>query len=86
MPRTARRRRAAPATTPSTAAIANDCVLVPTFNGSDDRRALGLLTDLFPGRTVVGIHTVDLVWCLGALHCLAQQQPDGEIGRLGEVG
>lgn len=55
--------------------IANDRVLVPTFNDPQDRRALGLLADLFPGRTVVGIHAVDLVWGLGTLHCLTQQQP-----------
>src|SRR5581483_7213515 len=36
--------------------IANDRVLVPTFNDPDDRKALGLLADLFPGRAVVGIH------------------------------
>src|SRR5262249_54095538 len=55
--------------------IANDRVLVPTFNDPQDRRALGILADLFPGRTVVGIHAVDLVWGLGTLHCLTQQQP-----------
>jgi agmatine deiminase len=55
--------------------IANDRVLVPTFNDPNDRRALGILADLFPGRTVVGIHAVDLVWGLGTLHCLTQQQP-----------
>jgi agmatine deiminase len=55
--------------------IANDRVLVPTFNDPSDRRALGVLADLFPGRTVVGIHAVDLVWGLGTLHCLTQQQP-----------
>ncbi|HZT79104.1 MAG TPA: agmatine deiminase family protein [Gemmataceae bacterium] len=55
--------------------IANDRVLVPTFNDPNDRKALGLLADLFPGRTVVGIHAVDLVWGLGTLHCLTQQQP-----------
>jgi agmatine deiminase len=37
--------------------------------------ALGILADLFPGRTVVGIHAVDLLWGLGTLHCLTQQQP-----------
>jgi agmatine deiminase len=57
--------------------IANDRVLVPTFNDPNDRKALGILADLFPGRTVVGIHAVDLVWGLGTLHCLTQQQPRG---------
>ena len=55
--------------------IANDRVLVPTFNDPNDRRALGILAELFPGRMVVGIHAVDLVWGLGTLHCLTQQQP-----------
>jgi agmatine deiminase len=55
--------------------IANDCVLVPTFNDPRDRIALGVLADLFPTRQVVGIHAVDLVWGLGTLHCLTQQQP-----------
>ena len=57
--------------------IANDRVLVPTFNDPNDRRALGLLAELFPGREVVGVHAVDLVWGLGTLHCLTQQQPAG---------
>jgi agmatine deiminase len=55
--------------------IANDRVLVPTFNDPNDRKALGILADLFPGRKVIGIHAVDLVWGLGTLHCLTQQQP-----------
>jgi agmatine deiminase len=55
--------------------IANDRVLMPTFNDSHDRLALGILADLFPGRQVIGIHAVDLVWGLGTLHCLTQQQP-----------
>jgi agmatine deiminase len=55
--------------------IANDRVLVPTFNDPNDRRALGILKELFPGRHVIGIHAVDLVWGLGTIHCLTQQQP-----------
>jgi agmatine deiminase len=58
--------------------VANDRVLVPTFNDPNDRKALGILADVFPGRTVVGIHAVDLVWGLGTLHCLTQQQPAEE--------
>jgi agmatine deiminase len=55
--------------------VANDRVLVPTFNAPQDRTALGILAELFPGRQVVGIHAVDLVWGFGTLHCLTQQQP-----------
>jgi agmatine deiminase len=54
--------------------IANSLVLVPTFNDPNDRRALNIIADLFPTRQVVGIHSVDLVWGLGTLHCLTQQQ------------
>ena len=55
--------------------IGNAAVLVPTFNDPQDRVALGILSELFPDRTVVGIHAVDLVWGFGTIHCLTQQQP-----------
>ncbi|MCS7272269.1 MAG: agmatine deiminase family protein, partial [Gemmataceae bacterium] len=55
--------------------LANGLVLVPTFNDPADRRALGILAELFPDREVVGIHAVDLVWGLGTLHCMTQQEP-----------
>jgi agmatine deiminase len=57
--------------------IANGLVLVPTFNDPNDRKALGILDSLFPGREVVGVHCTDLVLGLGTLHCLSQQQPAG---------
>lgn len=55
--------------------IANESVLVPTFNDENDRISLGILAELFPTRKIVGIHAVDLVWGLGTLHCLTQQEP-----------
>jgi len=55
--------------------IANRVVLVPTFNDPADRAALGTLARLFPTREVVGIHALDLVWGLGTLHCMTQQEP-----------
>ncbi len=55
--------------------ISNAAVLVPTFNDPKDRLALGILSDLFKDRPVVGIHAVDLVLGFGTLHCLTQQQP-----------
>jgi len=55
--------------------IANGVVAVPTFNDPSDRVALNILADVFPNHRVIGIHAVDLVWGLGTLHCLTQQQP-----------
>jgi agmatine deiminase len=55
--------------------ICNAAVLVPTFNDPKDREALGILSELFSDRPVVGIHAVDLVLGNGTLHCLTQQQP-----------
>ena len=55
--------------------IANGVVIVPTFNDRNDRVALNTLAELMPDRQVIGIHAVDLVWGLGTLHCLTQQQP-----------
>jgi agmatine deiminase len=57
--------------------IANKVVLVPVFNDPNDRIALNTLTRLFPTRTVVPIYAGDLVWGLGTLHCMTQQQPAG---------
>jgi agmatine deiminase len=55
--------------------IANGIVLVPTFNDPADRIALNILAECFPTREVVGIHAVDLVWGLGTIHCMSQQEP-----------
>jgi agmatine deiminase len=55
--------------------IANRLVLVPVFNDANDRVALNILADMFPGRTVVGIYCGDFILGLGALHCMTQQQP-----------
>ena len=55
--------------------IANCVVLVPVFNDPNDRVALNTLTRLFPTRSVVPIYAGDLIWGLGTLHCMTQQQP-----------
>jgi agmatine deiminase len=61
---------------------ANGLILVPTFHDPNDRIALSILAGVFPDREVIGIHSVDLIWGLGALHCMTQQQPAERI----EVG
>ncbi len=55
--------------------IANGIVLVPVFNDPNDRIALNTLATLFPTREVVPIYSGDLVWGLGTMHCMTQQQP-----------
>ena len=55
--------------------VANGLVLVPTFHDPNDRVALNILAELCPGREVIGVHCVELIWGLGALHCMTQQQP-----------
>jgi agmatine deiminase len=55
--------------------ISNQSVLVPTFNDSNDRIALNLLSDFFSDRKIIGIHSVDLVWGLGTIHCLTHEEP-----------
>lgn len=55
--------------------IANNVVLVPTYSHPNDKRALEIIQKLFPARRVVGIECTDMVWGLGAIHCVTQQQP-----------
>ena len=55
--------------------IINKIVLVPTFNDSNDRIALNIISNCFPDREVIGISAIDLIWGFGTLHCLSQQIP-----------
>jgi agmatine deiminase len=55
--------------------LANGVALMPTFHDPNDRVALNILAEVFPEREVIGVHSVDLIWGLGALHCMTQQQP-----------
>lgn len=57
--------------------ISNEKVLVPVYNDPKDCEALGVLSELFPKRYVVGIDCVDLVWGFGAIHCMTKEEPLG---------
>ena len=59
--------------------IANGIVLAPVFNDPNDRIALNTLAALFPTREVVPIYSGDLIWGLGTMHCMTQQQPSNII-------
>ena len=56
--------------------ILNKSVLVPTFNDSNDRVALNILSECFPDREIIGISCTDFIWGFGSLHCLSQQIPE----------
>jgi agmatine deiminase len=64
--------------------LANGVVLVPTFHDPNDRVALNTLAQVFPDRDVIDVHSVDLIWGLGALHCMTQQQPTSRALEAGE--
>ena len=48
--------------------------VVPTYRNANDERALGILRDRFPGRPVTGLDSSDMIWGLGSLHCITQQE------------
>ncbi len=55
--------------------ITNDAIIVPTFGDPADDIAMQTLQDCHPDRQIVGVSAIDLVWGLGAFHCMTQQQP-----------
>ena len=55
--------------------VSNEKILVPVYNDPKDREALGVLSELFPARHVVGIDCIDLVWGFGAIHCMTKEEP-----------
>jgi agmatine deiminase len=57
--------------------IANGVVLAPVFGHENDSRAVETLQKLFPDRQVMGINCEPLVWGMGTIHCVSQQQPAG---------
>ena len=62
--------------------ICNTIVLVPTYRSpKQDGEAIEILQSLFPDRRVVGLDCTALVWGLGSIHCVTQQQP--KVGRIG---
>jgi agmatine deiminase len=53
----------------------NGALLVPTYRTRNDRKAIEILQAHLPRHKVIGIDCVELIWGLGAIHCLSQQQP-----------
>lgn len=57
--------------------IANNAILMPAFGQKKDRDAAAVLQEVITDRKVVAIDCRDLIWGMGAVHCLSQQQPQG---------
>ncbi|MEI7499535.1 MAG: agmatine deiminase family protein [Bacteroidota bacterium] len=55
--------------------IANKSVIVPNFQCKEDDKAMRILEECFPDRSIIGIDSVDIIWGLGSFHCLSQQEP-----------
>src|SRR5262245_19775976 len=55
--------------------LANGSVLVTTYRHENDEKACAILQAIFTDRKVIGIDCVDLIWGLGSIHCVTQQQP-----------
>ncbi len=55
--------------------IANKAVLLPVYGCKNDRRAIAIMQRLFPSRRIVPIDCTNLVWGLGAIHCITRQEP-----------
>src|SRR2546422_535487 len=55
--------------------IANEVVLAPIFGHANDSCALQTLQQVFPNRGIIGINCEPLVWGMGTIHCVTQQQP-----------
>jgi agmatine deiminase len=58
--------------------ISNRTVLVPTFDDPNDLKALNIIQRALPGHSIVPIYCGDLIWGLGAIHCMTQQEPAGK--------
>jgi len=55
--------------------LANGVVLMPAYDAARDQIAQATLARCFPDREVIPIDCTDLVWGLGAIHCVTQQWP-----------
>ena len=55
--------------------ISNKYVVTPVFNDKNDDKALSILQKCFPTRKVVGLNSTDIIWGLGAFHCLSHEEP-----------
>ena len=61
--------------------IINGAVLVPTYDDPADGPALARLRECFPGREIIGVDCLPLIYQYGSLHCVTMQLPEGVLGQ-----
>lgn len=57
--------------------IANDAVIMPSYDDPNDERAAAIMAEAFPGRKVVAVPALEIAAGGGSIHCITQQQPAG---------
>lgn len=55
--------------------IVNGGVIVPQYDDENDALALEQIQAIYPDRRVVGVHTREIVYGGGNIHCITQQVP-----------
>ena len=55
--------------------VANDVVLVPTYNDPNDSTALSIIQTLYTSKNIIGIDCSNMFYEGGMVHCVTQQQP-----------
>lgn len=58
--------------------IGNKAVLLPVFGDKNDKLAIETMQSCFPGREIVPIHSNELVYGYGGIHCVTQQEPKSQ--------
>ncbi len=59
--------------------IINDAVLLPVYGQAKDEQAVDALKKCFPGREIIAINCLPLIYQFGSLHCVTMQFPDGVL-------
>ncbi len=55
--------------------ITNKLVLLPIFNDPNDKIVINIFKKEFKKRKIIPIDCSELIWGLGAIHCMTQQEP-----------
>lgn len=55
--------------------IANGAIIAPSFAVPEDDRAVRILREAFPKRSVIEVPALDIVSGGGGIHCITQQEP-----------